>query len=69
MLLVSSFYKGNLSFGVNGALDSRTRTTTSTRFDFKFSRVLSKNGHPRILHCTFSFSTGKVSTVIVIEGG
>ena len=48
-------------------LDSRTRTTTSTRCDLKFFRVLSKNRHPGILHCTFF--TRKVSTVIVIEGG
>ena len=35
------------------ALDSRTKTTTSTRFDLKFFRVFSKNRHPGILHCTF----------------
>ena len=48
-------------------LNSRTRTTTSTRFELKFFRVLSKNRHPGILHRTFF--TRKVSTVIVIEGG
>ena len=48
-------------------LDSRIRRTKSTRFDLKFFRVLSKNTHPGILHCTFF--TGKVSTVIDIEGG
>ena len=51
----------------NQPLDSRTRTTTSTRFDLKFFRVLSKNKHPGILHCTFF--TRKVSTVIFFEGG
>ena len=28
-------------------------TTTSTRFDLQFSRILSKNRHPGILHCPF----------------
>ena len=34
-------------------LDSRTRTTTTTRIDLKFFRVLSKNRHPGTLYCTF----------------
>ena len=34
-------------------LNLRTRMTTSTRFDVKFFRVLSKNSYPGILHCTF----------------
>ena len=28
-------------------------TTTSTRFNLQFSRILSKNRHPGILHCPF----------------
>ena len=40
------------------ALDLRTRTTTSRRFNSKFFRVLSKNIQPGELHCT---------TVIFIE--
>ena len=50
--------------GFAPALDSRTRTTTSTRFALKFFRVLSKNRHHGILHCTFF-----TRTVIVTEGG
>ena len=46
-------------------LDSRTRTTTSTRFDLKFSRVFSNYRHPGKLHCT-SFPK-KISTVIFTE--
>ena len=34
------------------ALDSRTRTTTTTRFDWIFYRVFSKTRHPRKLHWT-----------------
>ena len=33
--------------------DSRTRTTTSTRFDFKFFSYSQKNKQPGMLHCTF----------------
>ena len=36
-------------------LDSRTRTTTSTRFNEKLFRVSSKNIHPGKLHCTLPF--------------
>ena len=35
------------------ALDSRMRTTTSTRFDLKFFRVFSKKRHSGNLLCTF----------------
>ena len=34
------------------SLDSRTRVTTSTRFDLKFFRVFSKYRLPRKLHFT-----------------
>ena len=44
--------------------DLRTRTTTMTRFDFKFFRVFSKYRLPGKLHFTI-----KVSTVIFSEGG
>lgn len=40
-------------------LDSRTRTTTSTRLDLKFIRVFSNNGNPWKLHGT-SFSPNKL---------
>ena len=36
-------------------------TTTSTRFDLQFSRILSQNRHPGILHCPF-FTRKKVET-------
>ena len=48
-------------------LDSGTRTTTSTRFDFKCFRVLSKCRLPGKLH--FTNFTRKVSIVIFSEGG
>ena len=48
-------------------LDSRTRTTTSTRINLNSFRVLSKNRHPGNLHCLFFIR--KDSTVIYIEGG
>ena len=47
-------------------LDSRTRTTTSTRFDLKFFRVFSKYRLPVI---DLPFFTRKVSIVIFSEGG
>ena len=47
-------------------LDSRTRTTTSTRFDLKFFRVCSKYTLPGKLH--FTFFTRKVSTGTLGEG-
>ena len=47
-------------------LDSRTRTTASTRFDLKFFRVFSNDKHPGKLHCT-SFSP-EFNTVIFTEG-
>ena len=50
----------------NQPLDSRTRTTTSTRFDLKFFRVLSKNRHPGILHCTF-FSPEKLALLSFLK--
>ena len=50
-------------------LDSRARTTTITRFNFKFFfHVFSNNRHPGQLHCT-SFLPKKISAVIVIEEG
>ena len=42
----------------------RTTTTTSTRFNLKFFRVLSKNIQPGKLHCTIF--TWKISAVIFI---
>ena len=47
-------------------LDSKRRTTTSTRFDLKFFRVLSKNRYPGMLQCTFF--TRNICTVILIGG-
>ena len=37
---------------------------------FKVFRVLSKNRHPKIIQCTFFFSTEKLAllTVITVEG-
>ena len=46
--------------------DSRTRTTTSTRFHLKFFRVLSKNIHPGILHCFF-FSPDKLELLSLLK--
>ena len=46
-------------------LDSRTRTTTSTRFHLKFFRVLSKNIHLGILHCFF-FSPDKLQLLSLL---
>ena len=48
-------------------LDSRTRTTTSMRFDFKFFRVFSKYRLLGKLH--FTIFHKKISTVIFSEGG
>ena len=48
-------------------LDSRTRTTTTTRIDLKFFRVLSKIDTPELL--TVLFFTRKVSDVIGFKGG
>ena len=48
-------------------LNSRTRTTTSTRFDLKFFAYCQKIVTPEFF--TVLFFTRKVSTVIVIEGG
>ena len=41
---------------------------TRTTFQFKFSRLFSKNRHPGKLHSAFFFTT-KVSTLISVEGG
>ena len=46
-------------------LDSRKRTTTSTRFDLKFFPVLSKYRHPGILYCYF-FSPGKLALLSLL---
>ena len=48
-------------------LDSRTRTTTTTRFDLKFFRVLSKIDTPELF--IVLFFTRKVSDVIGFKGG
>ena len=48
-------------------LDSRTRTTTTARFDLKFFRVLSKIDTPELF--IVLFFTKKVSDVIGFEGG
>ena len=49
------------------ALDSKTRTTTRTAFNFTFSHLFSKIDTPEIFFVLF-FTT-KVSTLISIEGG
>ena len=41
--------------------------STRTTFQFKFSRLSSKNRHPGKLHCTF-FTT-KVRKLISVKGG
>ena len=41
-------------------------STTSTRFDLKFFRVLSKDRHPGILHCTF-FSPEKLALLSLLK--
>ena len=51
----------------NQPIDSRTRTTTSTRFDLKFFRVLSKIDTLKLF--IVLFFTRNVSTVIFFEGG
>ena len=61
--LLSSFFWRNKY----RALDLRTGTSTSTRFNWKFLRVLSKKRHLGKLY--FTFFTKKVSTVIYTEGG
>ena len=55
---------GRIRFPAQRPLDLKTRTTSSTRFDFKFFRVFSKYRLPGKLHFTI-----KVSTVIFSEGG
>ena len=52
---------------VTSPLDSRTRTTTKTRFDLNIFCVFLKNRHPEKLHCTFFF-TRNVSSVTFVEG-
>ena len=48
-------------------LDSRTRTTTSTRFDLKIFRVFSNYRHPRkAVHCT-SFSPKKLALLSLLK--
>ena len=51
----------------NQPIDSRTRTTTSTRFDLKFFRVLSKIDTLKLF--IVLFFTRNVSSVIFFEGG
>ena len=58
---------GSLIYHVTTLLDWRTRSTKSTRFNFKFFRVFSKNIQPGNLHCTIFAS--KISTVIFIREG
>ena len=48
-------------------LDSRTRTTTTTRIDLKFFRVLSKIDTPELF--IVLYFTRKVSDVIGFKGG
>ena len=48
-------------------LDSRTKTTTSTRFDLKFFGVFSKYRHPESF--LLPFFTTEVSSVTFSEGG
>ena len=43
----------------------RTRVTTSTRFDLKFFRILSKNRHPGI-HLYF-FSPERVALLLLLK--
>ena len=47
-------------------LDSRTRTTTSTRFNLNFFRVFSKNRHPGNLHCPF-FLLEKIALLSILK--
>ena len=47
--------------------DSRSRTTTRTRYHLEFFRVFSKNKQPLKLHCTLF--TRKASAFFFIEGG
>ena len=58
---------GRFELDIKRPLDSKTTATTSTRFDLKFFRVLSKIDTPEFF--IVLFFTRKVSTVIVIEGG
>ena len=47
-------------------LDSRTRTTTSTRINLNFFRVFSKNRHPGNLHCLF-FLLEKIAPLSILK--
>ena len=61
------FQNLGLYFRKKRPLDSRTRTTTTARFDLKFFRVLSKIDTPELF--IVLFFTKKVSDVIGFEGG